>query len=151
MCIRDRAVSQQRRKLADVEVYAHGRDYRVGAEGEDKDHDRVDAKLHQRPVEGEDALGAGEVGADVLGRAAELLRLVVLAHEGLYHAHGLDVLLDGLVELVVLPEDAPEERHGLERHQRQAHAQHGQHEEEDPGHLAAHDEGHDKGKDEHER
>ena len=35
--------------------------------------------------------------------------------------------------------------------QRQAHAQHGQHEEEDPGHLAAHDEGHDKGKDEHER
>ena len=121
------------------------------AHREDEEHVEIHAKLHQRGVEGDDALGPGEVHADAVRRRAEFLLLVVLAGKALDHAHAAHVLLNGLVELVVLAEDGAEGGHGVLCDQNQPAHQHRHHHHEGEGQLAAHEEGHGDGEDEHQR
>ena len=145
------AVGQERGELSDIEVDAAARDDRVGAEAHDENHDGVEAELHQRVVEREDALGLREVALDVGRRAVELLHLVVLTHEGLHDAHAVDVLLDGVVQAVVLLEDATEDRHDRTDDDGETDAEDRDDRDEDPGHASAHDEGGGEGENQHRR
>ena len=145
------AVGQERGELSDVEIGAAARDNRVGAEAQHEDHDGVEAELHQRVIEREEALGLCEVALDVGRRAVELLHLVVLTDERLHDAHAVDVLLDGVVQAVVLLEDAPEDRHNRADDDGEADAEDRDDCDENPGHASAHDEGGGEGENQHRR
>ena len=145
------AVGHHGGDLAHVDDGAAARDHKARAHGEDEDHVEVHAKLHDGGVHGDDALGLGKVFAYAVGRRAELLLFVVLTCKALDHAHGAHVFLDGFVELVVLTEDRAEGRHGVFGNHQQAPHHHRHHYHKGEGQLAAHDEGHDDGKQEHQR
>ena len=145
------AVREERGELAHVKVGAAARDDRVGAEAQHEDHDGVEAELHERVVEREDALGLREVALDVGRGAVELLHLVVLTDEGLHDAHAVDVFLDGVVQAVVLLKYATEDRHDGPDDDREADAEDRDHGDEDPGHATAHDEGGGEGENQHRR
>ena len=145
------AVGQHRGHLADVEVQPAGGDDGVGAVRHDKDHAGVDAELHHRAVEGHDALGSGEVLLDVFGRGAELFLLIFLPHIAFDNPHGLHVFLHGIVEGVILAEDAAEQRGGGPDDQKQPDEQKRDGEQEDHGQPAAHDKAHDEGENQHQR
>ena len=86
-------VGEQGGHLAHVQVQALAGDNRVRAKGHDENHHHVNAELHQRVVDGQNALGLGKVLLHILGGAVKLLLFVVLPHIGLYHPHAPDVLL----------------------------------------------------------
>ncbi|CDD41178.1 uncharacterized protein BN642_00507 [Collinsella sp. CAG:398] len=145
------AIGGERAELAHVEEGAAARDDEVAAELDDHDEHRVDGEVHHGGVEREDLLGAGEVAADILRGAAELLLFKVLAHVALHIAHAGDVFLDGLVQGIVLMEHRAE--NGVHRAHDfiQTEAEQGHDDHEHRGHGARHDEGHDDAADEQER
>ena len=145
------AVCNDGRHLADVDLQALAGYDGVGAEAQDEDHAGVHAELHHGVVDGHDALGTGEVPANVLGGDAELLFLIVFADVALDHTHGLYVLLHRVVEGVVLAEHPAENGGGLADHQSQADAQQRDRHQEDHGQAAAHGKAHDEGEDQHQR
>ena len=138
------AVGEDGGHLADGDFGAAAGDDGVGTEGEHKNHTRVDAELHHGAVQGHDALGFGEVLADVFRSGGKLLLLIVLPHVALDHAHGLHVFLDRVVQGIVLAEHAAENRHCGADHQHQADAQQGDGHQEDHGQTAAHNKAHDE-------
>ena len=89
------------------------RDYQLRADKEDKRHVEVHADLHERGVQGDDALCLREVGSYVLRGGAELLFFVVLTRKALDDAHSADIFLDRLVQAVVFSEHASERWHCL--------------------------------------
>ena len=113
-------------------------------------HD-VDGERHEGHAEGEDALDMHEVMVEALGGRVELLLLIAAAHEGLDHTDAADVLLDGVVEDVVLVEDAAEHGHDLDGDAKDGGAQQHGDDHVHHGHAAARDEGHHDGEDDHER
>ena len=145
------AVGDERRELAHVQKLAARGDDGVGAHVDHEHHDGVDAEVHDRRVEGEDALGVREVALDLARGGVVLLLLVVLADVGLDHADAGEVLLGALVQGVVLAEDATEDRRDLAHHGEKGHGQHGDDHHEDDGKPARHRVGGDEGADEHER
>ena len=138
-------------ELAHVEQSALAGDDELGTQVDDDDEGTVDAQVHHRVVEGEQLLGAGEVGADVFGGAGELLLLIVLTHVALDHAHAGHVLLDRLVERVVLAEHAGEDRPDPVDDESQTAAEQRDHGQVDKGDVAAHGVGHGKGEYQDER
>ena len=145
------AVGQHRRELADVDRRAVAGDDELGADREDEDHVEVQAQLHQGRVEGDDALGIGEVPADVVRGGGKFLLFVFLARKALDDAHRAHVLLDGFVELVILAEYRAEGGHRLARDHNEPEGQHRHEHDEGRRERAAHDIGHHDGKDEHQR
>ena len=77
-------------------VVAGGDDHARAKPG-DEQHHRIDAQLHQRHVEGHGLFRLGEVLIDVFGDFAELLVLMLLAHEGLDHTDAAQVFLHHLI------------------------------------------------------
>ena len=145
------AVGQERGELSDVEVGTVARDDRVGAEAQDEEHDGVDTELHQRVVQREEALGLREVALDVGRGAVELLHLEVLTNEGLHDAHAVDVFLHGVVQTVILPENAAEDRHNRADDDGEADAEDRDDRDEDPGHASTHEKGSGEGENQHRR
>ena len=88
-----------------------------------------------------------EVMIEGAGSLIELLLLVILAHIGLDDADAGDVLLDGIVQTVVLAEDAAEDRHGCKRDLEDGIAKEKGDDHVDDCHGAAGDECHDDGED----
>ncbi len=109
------AVGDERGELAHAHGLRLGRDDGHRAEVDDEGVDDIDCQRHERRVPGKDALHVHEVMIEGAGSLIELLLLVILAHIGLDDADAGDVLLDGIVQAVVLAEDAAEDRHGCER------------------------------------
>ena len=89
-------------------VVARGHDG-LSAEPRDEYHACVHAGLHERRIECDEALAAGEVLVDALADAAELANLVLLAVERLDHADACDIFLHHVVERVVGSENAVED------------------------------------------
>src|SRR5699024_3874550 len=145
------AVCNDGRHLADVDLQTLAGNNGVRADAQDEDHAGVHAQLHHGVVDGHDALGTGEVLADVLGGGAELLLLIVLADVALDHAHSLDVLLHRVVEGIVLAEHPAENGGSLADHKNQGNAQQGDCHQEDHGQAAAHGKAHDEGENQHQR
>ena len=75
---------------------------------------------------------------------------VLLPDVAFHHPHGLDVLLDRVVEGVVLAEHPAENGGGLADYQSQTDAQQGNRHQEDHGQAAAHGKAHDEGEDQHQ-
>ena len=114
------AVRQDRRHLAHSHFGALAGDDDVRAEGQHEGHARIHAELHHGVVEGHDPLRPGKVPAHVLRCGGELLFLIAFPHIALDHAHGLDVLLHGVVQRVVFAEHPAEDRRGRPDDQHQA-------------------------------
>ena len=98
-------------------------DDRIGTERQHEDHHRIQAKLHERIVERQDALGTRKVGADVAGGCGKLLLFIILAHIGFDDAHALDVFLDRIVQYIILMEYLFKQRHNLTDYPKQANSQ----------------------------
>ena len=138
-------------ELTDVDVRACARDDEVGAEGQHEYHIEVKADLHNGRVEGNDALGFGEVARDVLACRAEAFALVILTRETFDNSHTAHVFLDGLVEAVVFLEHAAESGHCLARNEQQTRNKHGNDDNEGRCKRAAHNVSHGDREDEHQR
>ena len=127
------------------------RDREEGADEKDENHIEVHTEIHQRGIEGDDALGFGEIGADLVGRAGEFLLLVFFPDEALDHAHSANVLLDGFVQLIVFAENAMEGGHGLARDENEAEGKDGNDHGKGRGEPPAHIRRHAHRKDQHQR
>ena len=125
--------------------------HRLRAEPADEQHAAVDGKLHQRHVEGEDALGAGEVLIDIARDGAELFLLMGLAHKGLDHADAAQVFAHDAVEAVIEPEHALKNGMRVAGDQVQADAQDRDEGQEDHRQLPVDADGGAQGKYQHER
>ena len=144
-------VGDHARERADVEIRAAGLDDELCRKVADENAADGDAELHEGVIEGEDFFGLQEVFAHVVRLRGKFLRLIVLAHEALDHAHGLHVFLHGVVEPVVFFEHGLEKRHRGLCHQIQAEAEHGDNAREDEGQLLADADGHDARENQHHR
>ena len=144
-------VSDHARERADIEIRAAGLDDELCRKVADENAADGDAELHEGAIEGEDFFGLQEVLAHVVRLRGKFLRLIVLTHEALDHAHGLHVFLHGVVEPVVFFEHGLEKRHRSLCHQIQAEAQHGDNAREDEGQLLADADGHDARENQHHR
>ena len=145
------AVGQDGGHLADSNLGALAADDQVRTKGEHERHAGVDADLHHRAVQRHDALGLGEVAADILGSSREFLLLIIFADIALDNAHGLDVFLNRVVERVVFAEYPAEDRHGRADNQRQTDTQQRNGDQKDHGQTAAHHKAHHKREDQHQR
>ena len=139
-------VGDHARERADIEIRAAGLDDELCCEIADENPADGDAELHEGAIEGEDFFGLQEVFAHVVRLRGKFLRFIVLADEALDHAHGLHVLLHGVIEPVVLFKHSLEKRHCRLRHQVQAEAEHG-----DNAQLLADADGHDACENQHHR
>lgn len=120
-------------------------------EQEDEQESEPYAELHDRPVDRHDALGEGEVFADVLGSRLELFLFKVLAHEGFDDADALDVLADGAVHVVVLVEHLFKDGVRLQNDEHEHRGEHGHERQKYPRDGDVDRKGHDEREDEHER
>ncbi len=120
-------------------------------EQEDEQESEPDTELHGGRVDRHDALGEGEVLANVLGGRFELLLFKVFAHEGLDDADALDVLADGAVHVVVLVEDALEDGVSLEDDEHEHRGEQRHERQKDEGNGDVDRKGHDEREDKHER
>ena len=145
------AIHHQRGKLTHIEVEPLRGDDGVCAEGQNKHHVHIQAKLHDGAVEREDFLGLCEFHAHLFGRFFKLLLFIVLAHEGLYHADALNILLNGAVERVVLAEHPSENGEGLADDEVEPYGKDRYHHHKDERQPAAHDKCHYDGENEHQR
>ena len=121
-------ITEHTGELPGGQLTAH---HQIGAQPGHGEHTGIDADLHQGHIEGHDLLGLGEVHVDLVGHLAELLLLVVLPDEGLYHADTQQVLLHHVVQPVVLLKHPLEEGVGRLHDDQQAHRQNGNDNEED--------------------
>ena len=145
------AVSEDGGHLAHSNFCAPAAYHHIRAERKHKRHARINTELHHGVIEGHNALGAGEIPADILGCRRELLLFIVLAHIAFYHTHGLHVLLHGIVQRIVFAEHAAENRHRGADDQCQADAQQRNGDKEDHGQAPAHGKAHDKRENKHQR
>ena len=145
------AVGDEGGHLADAHELGLRADDGVRAEVDDEEVDEVDRERHERGHPREDALDVHEVVVELAGGGVELLLLVLLADEGLHDADARDVLLDGVVQTVVLLEDALEDGHDREGDLEHGEAEKDGDDHEHRGHGAAGDERHHDGERDHER
>ena len=78
-----------------------GLDYHMGTQPGDGDHTAVYAELHDGAVQSHDPLGLAEIFVDGGRNRSELLGLLFLPDKTFDHPDAVDVLLDGVVQLVV--------------------------------------------------
>ena len=145
------AVGEDGRHLAHGHLGAPAGDDNIRAEREHKGHACIDAELHQGVVEGHDALGAGEIPADVFRRGGKLLFLILFPHIAFYHAHSLHIFLHRIVQRIVFAEHPAENGRGRADNQHQANTQQRNGDQENHGQAPAHGKAHNKGKNEHQR
>ena len=117
------AVRQQGGKLPHVQIETARSNDGVRPEGQNKNHHRVNAKLHHRPVQCQNPLCSGEIGTDLLRCGVEFFLLVVLPNKRFDHAHGFHIFLNGSVQPVILLEHLFEQRHSLIDHKPQSHGE----------------------------
>ena len=114
-------------------------------------HHSIDTKLHHGTIESQDSFRLRKIRADVFCRRAEFLFLIVFTHKRFHHAHGLDIFLNGTVQIIVLFKYLFEQRHGPADHKGQPSSQKRNGQKENPCHSSSHDKRHGKGKNQHQR
>ena len=102
-------------------------------------------------VEGLQRLCTNEETVEGIGGTAELLYLMLLTHEGLHHADGRHILLDGAVQVVVAHEHLGEELHRARDDEVQSTSEHHQGREEDKAHAEVDEHAHQHGEHQIER
>ena len=144
-------VGQKRGKLSHIQSQSPGSDNRIRAEGKHEYHHSIDTELHHGTIESQDSFRLRKIRADVFCRRAEFLFLIVFTHKRFHHAHGLDIFLNGTVQIIVLFKYLFEQRHGPADHKGQPRSQKRNGQKENPCHSSSHDKRHGKGKNQHQR
>ena len=113
-------IAEKRGQLARGEASFHNEMRAPPAQGDDA---TVDDEVHHRAVQGHQRLRLEIHCIEAEGSFVELGHFVVLPHEGLHHADGIDILLHHAVQGIHLEKDLLEElrgagdQHGQERTQ----------------------------------
>ena len=132
-----------------VHGLAHAHD-EVGTHEQHGRQHAVEGELHDGVVPCEQTFRLREVLHEGGRSLAELLLFVLLSHIRLDDADAADVFLNGFVHVVVLVEEAAESGHDLVHDGKQRECDERDNGKEDPRKVAAHDECHDEGEDDHE-
>ncbi|MPM57801.1 hypothetical protein SDC9_104624 [bioreactor metagenome] len=122
-----------------------------GSEKGKQQHGQVERQLHQRPVERQPLAGLHKIAVNVGGYIAELLFLIFLPGEGLYHPDAVQVFLHHVVEAVIALEDAHKDGVHLRDDQVEADAQQRDRAQKDQRQPVADAEGKDQREEDHQR
>ena len=129
--------------MAGGETPLHDKMRTIPTQGDDAG---IHNEVHHRAVQGHERLRLHVQVEKAEGRLVELPHLVMLPHEGLHDADGIDILLHDPVQGIHLEKDPLEEFRGAGDEDRKEHAQHDHRHEEDDTQFLMDEETHPEGR-----